>query len=237
MSRLPALPPAGRPAPAAAAPATPPAAKEAPASALVAGLRAAPRLRLLLGTGFAVTLTIMGFDVLAPVFTRDVLRGGEGLFGALIGLIGLGSVVSAAGLFWRKGSRDPWADLVLGLALLGAVPLAMTGAALLPAVEPARWLVMAGCLIGGLGNGLISVQAGTLLQTLAPAALLGRVSGLFQSMLIGGQLVAIVLTPLLVPGLLPAGAYLGLCGLALLALAAGTAILVARTATPAPELA
>jgi MFS family permease len=233
LSRLPALPPAGRPAPAAAAPAT----KEVPALALAAGLRAAPRLRLLLGTGFAVTLTIMGFDVLSPVFTRDVLRGGESLFGTLIGLIGLGSVVSAAGLFWRKGSRDPWADLVLGLALLGVVPLSMTGAALLPDSEPARWLVMAGCLVGGLGNGLISVQAGTLLQTLAPAGLLGRVSGLFQSMLIGGQLVAIVLTPLLVPLLMPAAAYLGLSGLALLALAGGTALLVARTAAPAPELA
>ncbi|HET7079376.1 MAG TPA: MFS transporter [Chloroflexia bacterium] len=233
LSRLPALPPAGRPVPAAAAPAT----KEVPALALAAGLRAAPRLRLLLGTGFAVTLTIMGFDVLSPVFTRDVLRGGESLFGTLIGLIGLGSVVSAAGLFWRKGSRDPWADLVLGLALLGVVPLSMTGAALLPDPAPARWLVMAGCLVGGLGNGLISVQAGTLLQTLAPAGLLGRVSGLFQSMLIGGQLVAIVLTPLLVPLLMPAAAYLGLSGLALLALAGGTALLVARTAAPAPELA
>ncbi len=243
LSRLPALPPAGRPAPAEAAPATTPAPKGAPegapngapALALAAVLRAAPRLRLLLGTGFAVTLTIMGFDVLCPVFTRDVLRGGESLFGTLIGLIGLGSVVAAAGLFWRKGARDPWPDMVLGLALLGAVPLSMAVAALLPDAGPARLVVMAGCLIGGLGNGLLNVQAGTLLQTLAPAAHLGRVSGLFQSMLIGGQLVAIVLTPLLVPLLLPAAAYLGLSGLALLALAAGTGILVARTAGHAEQ--
>jgi MFS family permease len=233
LTRLPALPPGGRPAPATAAPAAVP----APGPSLAAGLRAAPRLRLLLGTGFAVTLTIMGFDVLAPVYTRDVLRGGEALFGTLIGLIGLGSVTAAAGLFWRKGARDPWADLVRGLALLGAVPLALTGAALLPDAGLARLLVMAGCLVGGLGNGLLNVQAGTLLQTLAPAGLLGRVSGLFQSMLVGGQLVAIVLTPLLVPTLLPAAAYLGISGLALLALAGSTALLVARTATPAPELA
>jgi MFS family permease len=239
LSRLPSLPPGERPAPAEAAHATTPAPNGAPngapALALAAVLRAAPRLRLLLGTGFAVTLTIMGFDVLCPVFTRDVLHGGESLFGTLIGLIGLGSVVAAAGLFWRKGARDPWPDMVLGLALLGAVPLSMTVAALLPDAGPARLVVMAGCLIGGLGNGLLNVQAGTLLQTLAPAAHLGRVSGLFQSMLIGGQLVAIVLTPLLVPLLLPAAAYLGLSGLALLALAAGTGILVARTAGHAEQ--
>jgi MFS family permease len=243
LSRLPSLPPGERPAPAEAAHATTPAPKGAPEGApngapalsLAAVLRAAPRLRLLLGTGFAVTLTIMGFDVLCPVFTRDVLHGGESLFGTLIGLIGLGSVVAAAGLFWRKGARDPWPDMVLGLALLGAVPLSMTVAALLPDAGPARLVVMAGCLIGGLGNGLLNVQAGTLLQTLAPAAHLGRVSGLFQSMLIGGQLVAIVLTPLLVPLLLPAAAYLGLSGLALLALAAGTGILVARTARRAEQ--
>jgi hypothetical protein len=36
---------------------------------------------------------------------------------------------------------------------------------------------------------------------------------------------------------MPAAAYLGLSGLALLALAGGTALLVARTAAPAPELA
>jgi MFS family permease len=81
----------------------------------------------------------------------------------------------------------------------------------------------AGCLFGGIGSGLLNVQTGTLLQTLSPGPLLGRLAGALQSTLVAGQLVGLLLTPLLVPILLPMGAYFVVVTLvlALLALAIG----------------
>ena len=77
---------------------------------------------------------------------------------------------------------------------------------------------------GGVGNGLVVIQKGTLLQLLSPAGLLGRVSGFFQSTAVAGQLVGILVTPLLVPGLLPMGVYFGMTTAALVLVAVYTAM-------------
>jgi hypothetical protein len=55
---------------------------------------------------------------------------------------------------------------------------------------------------------------------LPPANLLGRVSGLFQSTAVAGQMVGILLTPLLVPSLLSIGLYFGIATLLLIGLVA-----------------
>jgi MFS family permease len=78
--------------------------------------------------------------------------------------------------------------------------------------------VLAACLIGGIGNGLVNVQTSTLLQLLAPTEVLGQVGGFFQSTAVAGQLLGAVLTPILVPLLLPMGTYFTLSTLALAAL-------------------
>ena len=226
LSRLPALPPAAQ-------------ATERPAAATGKAeantwraLRDSPRLMLLFALAFAVTFVIMGFDVLSSIFTRDVLRGSEEFFGILIGLIGVGTVVVSTGLMFQKGEQKPWRDAIAGLALLTSVPAFLALATLSADLMLAKSLAILGCLIGGLGNGLILVQSSTLLQLTAPPELLGRLGGLFQSTFVAGQMVSIFATPVLVPTILPMGTYFGIGALALILLALGTAFVLQNTRAP-----
>jgi hypothetical protein len=140
--------------------------------------------------------------------------------------------VAGAGLFLRRGTRDPWPDLLVALVLLGGIPAALMLASGLPDPTLARGIVIAGCLIGGMGNGILSVQVGTLLQISSPPALLGRMGGLFQSTIVAGQLVAIFVTPALVPAVLPFGLFFAGAAAAIALLALGAALTLRRTASP-----
>jgi MFS family permease len=95
----------------------------------------------------------------------------------------------------------------------------MALAAWLPDPRVGRILVISGALLGGIGNGFVTVQAGTLLQLYSPASVLGRMGGVFQSTAVAGQLIGIVITPLLVPGVLSMGLFFAISSLALLILA------------------
>jgi MFS family permease len=227
LSRLPALPPAARQ----------DAERPAAATAKIESntwrtLRESPRLLLLFALAFAVTFVLMGFDVLSSIFTRDVLKGGEEFFGILIGLIGVGTVVVSTGLMFQKGEQKPWRDAIVGLALLASVPAFLALATLSADLTLAKSLAIVGCLIGGLGNGLIIVQSSTLLQLTAPPELLGRFGGLFQSTFVAGQMMSIFATPFLVPMILPIGTYFGIGALALILLALGTAFVLQNTRNP-----
>jgi hypothetical protein len=58
-----------------------------------------------------------------------------------------------------------------------------------------------------------------LIQTLSPAAMLGRVSGLYQSTIISAQLIGTILTSAVVPGLIAVDAYFALVALLIMAVA------------------
>ncbi len=198
-------------------------------------LRSSPRLRLLFLSIFLAIVIIMGFDVLGSIYVRDVLLSDESLFGLLIGLVGFGSLLSAGWLMLRRRQRDPWHDLTWGLALLGAIPLIMAVGYWINDAQIATILVGAALLFGGLGNGLISVQVGTLLQLLSPPALLGRMGGIFQSTIAAGQLIAILTTPLFVPALLSMGHYFALSTAALVLLVLGLITTLRRSPAPSPD--
>ena len=168
---------------------------------LLGVLRACPGLRLLFALQFFSVLNIMGFDILCPVFTRDVLQGGASFFGA-------------------------WNDVVAALMLLGCIPASLTLATSFSDLGLARIIVALGCLLGGVGNGLLHVQVATLLQRLSPRELLGRVAGGFQSIAATGQLLALLAVPLVVPSLLSLGVYFGVTTALVLALTLGTALFV-----------
>ncbi|MGQ9676627.1 MAG: MFS transporter [Chloroflexota bacterium] len=193
---------------------------------LLGVLRACPGLRLLFALQFFSVLNIMGFDILYPVFTRDVLQGGASFFGACVGLIGLGTVAATMGLLALKGERSPWNDVVAALMLLGCIPASLTLATSFSDLGLARIIVALGCLLGGVGNGLLHVQVATLLQRLSPRELLGRVAGGFQSIAATGQLLALLAVPLVVPSLLSLGVYFGVTTALVLALTLGTALFV-----------
>jgi MFS family permease len=207
----------------------------APAGGLGSALRSQPRLALLYPVAFLVVMAIMGFDIMSTVVTRDVLGGDEALFGLLVGLVGLGTLVGSLWLGLRGGRRDPWRDVLAGMVLLALLLVSVTAATLASRVDVARWILAAGCLAGGLGSGIGSVQIMTLLQRLAPPEVLGRAGGALQSALVGGQLVAMGLVPLVVPAYLSPGTYALLCAGLILAVVAGAAVALRRMAERPPE--
>jgi MFS family permease len=177
-----------------------------------------PQLRLLFLSIFLGILVIVGFDILAPVYFRDLLQENESFFGLAIGLVGIGTILASLLLLLRKKNTNPWRDLTAGIALLSIIPLTLVLTLYLPNLNLARWTVMAACLIGGIGNGLVHVQISTLLQLHSPAAVLGQIGGAFQSVTVAGQLIGTVLVPLLVPVLISMGLYFLISGLGLLTL-------------------
>ncbi|MCB0256994.1 MAG: hypothetical protein KDI55_25020, partial [Anaerolineae bacterium] len=114
--------------------------------------------------------------------------------------------------------RNLWADVVAGLLLLTVLAAAVAIGAWVGNPVVATAVMAAGCLLAGLGMGIMHVQIATLIQLLTPAALLGRAGGMFQSVAVAGQITGILLTPLLVPGWLSVAQFFGLATLALLAL-------------------
>jgi MFS family permease len=217
LSRLPALPPHPVSMPAVSQPSAQ--GKNQPSEGVFSVLNSSAALRLLFLTIFLGITVIIGFDVLSSIFIRDILQGNEQLYGVLIGLVGLGTLASAALLMLRREAGSPWKDMIGGILLLTCVPGAMALAAWLPDPRVGRILVISGALLGGIGNGFVTVQAGTLLQLYSPASVLGRMGGVFQSTAVAGQLIGIVITPLLVPGVLSMGLFFAISSLALLILA------------------
>jgi MFS family permease len=221
LSRLPALPPHGR-------------FREnsAPGGSAQGGvwtaLRAGSGLRMLFFSVFLAITAIIGFDVLAPIYARDVLHSGESLYGLMISLVGFGTLAVTLLLMLRRSPGNPWRDVAAGLFLLALIPALMAAAAGMGDAGQARALTLAGAFLGGVGNGLLVVQSGTLLQLLSPAGLLGRIGGLYQSVTVAGQLVGIALTPLIVPGLLPISAYLAVMAAALMLVSGFVAAFVLR---------
>ena len=203
--------------------------KRVSSAGIFSTLKASPRLSLLFLLELLAVVIFIGFDVLAPIYIRDVMGGNASLFGSAIGLVGLGSLISTLVLMLRRHPQNPWRDVLAGLVLLGAIPVSMSlgvfwegGSAVIP-------LIAAGCLIGGVGNGLLNIQVATLLQLLSPAELLGRMGGVFQSAIGAGQLAGIMITPLIVPALLSLGEYFLAASLAVIILVLLTAIILMRT--------
>lgn len=179
-------------------------------------LQQLPALQLLMAATWMSITVIIGLDVLAPVYIREILSGNERLFGAMVSMIGAGTLTATLVLMLRSNQK-PWRDLIAGILLLTCIPTVMGIVIQLPDDAYRRWIVLGGCLVGGFGNGLIMVQSTTLLQTLSPAAFLGRMGGVYQGIAVSGQLAGMLLTPLLIPDIISMSGYfflsVGLLGL------------------------
>lgn len=178
-------------------------------------LKEIPHLRLLFISAFLMIISVMAFDILGSLFIRDILGLAENFFGLVIGAVGCGTVLTGFYLMARQEPINPWQDMKLGLLLLIFLPALLVGAGWLGQSAPASGLALAGAFVGGVGVGFLTIQSATLLQTLAPAHLLGTVAGYFQATLVGGQLVSIVGLPLVVPGLVSITFFFLLTALAL----------------------
>ncbi|NMB55159.1 MAG: MFS transporter [Leptolinea sp.] len=170
-------------------------------------LQGIPTLRLLFVGVFFTTFIIVGFDVLSSIYTRDFLHQGEKVYGFAISLVGIGSLGATAALMLRKKRSAPWKDIILGFVLLNVIPLTLVFSFHVGDLTMAMYLMMAACLIGGIGNSLAHVQIGTITQLVTPAPILGQVSGWLQMVMVSGQLIGMLLAPALVPGLVNMQTY------------------------------
>ena len=149
------------------------------------------RLRLVIALYSAQTVVTGAFGVLVVVTALDLLDQGESGVGLLNAASGVGGVVGALAAFALIGRKRLASDFGLGIVLWGA-PLALIGAWPNTAVA----LVALGVL--GLGNTLVDVAGLTLLQRTAPPAVIGRVFGVLEMVLVGTIGLGAALAPVLI---------------------------------------
>jgi len=151
------------------------------AEQLAAGARYAygflpSRCALLLLT--SASLTIGSYVALLPWFAREAFHGGSGTLGLLISAAGLGALTGMVYLALRSGIR--------GLFRLIGWTVAVAGAALcLFSFSSSLWLALPALYFVGLGLMLTAASSNTVLQSIVPDELRGRVASLYVMSFIG----------------------------------------------------
>lgn len=141
----------------------------------VARTRVMRALLLLLGL---VSLTTMPYVVLMPIFAAEVLHGGPKALGLLMGATGLGAVLGALTLASRRGVTD--LERWIAIACVGI------GASLaLFSLSRAFWLSWLLLVPAGFAMMIEMAGTNTLVQSMVPDALRGRVMAVLSMMFMG----------------------------------------------------
>jgi MFS family permease len=179
---------------------------------LVEGLsyaRHTPHVRAVLGLVAVLSLTAMPFTVLLPVFAGDVLHSGPHALGILMAATGIGALAGALRIAQRTTVRGLGKVIAQAGVIFGVSLLAFAASAVL-------WLSTLTLILVGYGMITVMAACNTLLQSLVPDNLRGRVMSLYTLFFLG-------VAPI---GSLLAGAWAASFG-APLAVAAGGAAAVA----------
>lgn len=171
-----------------------------------------PVLAVLLLLG-AVSLLGMPYAVLMPVFANEILGGGARTLGLLMGSSGIGALAAALALAQRRELKGLGRWVMLGSLGFGAALIAFAWS---------RTFALSAALLAFAGFAMMIQMAGsnTLVQTMTPDALRGRVMAVYSMMFMG-------MAPL---GALAAGAAAGLIGPAATVAAGGAICMVAGVA-------
>lgn len=149
------------------------------------------RLRVVMGL-LAAELLVNGLMmVLVVVLALRLVHLGDAGVGWLNSALGVGGVVGAAVAAALVGRRRLGGNLAVGLVLFGA-PLAAAAVW----TKPAAVLVLLG--VAGVGGTVADVAAMTLLQRAAPEAILARVFGVLETVILVTLGVGSLLAPLLI---------------------------------------
>jgi MFS family permease len=126
----------------------------------------------------ATSLTVNSYVALMPWFAREAFHGDSSMLGLLISSAGLGAVTGMLYLALRTGIR--------GLFRLIALTSSTAGAALLIfSLSSSLWLALPALYFVGLGLMLTAASTNTVLQTIVPDELRGRVAALYVMSFIG----------------------------------------------------
>ncbi|CAN5485937.1 MAG: MFS transporter [Chloroflexi bacterium] len=139
-------------------------------------VRDTPVVLLAIGVLGVVATVGLNFQVVIPVYARDVLRGDAATFGFLMAASGIGSLVSAISIAF--GQRPTLRLLVVGAAVIGVA---------LMLLSTTQWFLAAMLLMGLLGWGVIAMAAtaNTLIQLAVPDELRGRVMSVYTTVFAG----------------------------------------------------
>ncbi len=120
----------------------------------------------------------MPYNVLMPIFAKDILHGGPNLLGYLMSAGGIGSLLGGIYLASRK--------TVVGLGRILAAATGIFGISLiLFSVSRILWLSLLLMLIGGLGMLIHIAASNTILQTITEDDKRGRVMSFFTMAFMG----------------------------------------------------
>ncbi len=135
-------------------------------------------IRALLGLVGLASLVGMPYTVLMPVFADRILHGGARGLGILMGATGVGALLGALTLASREGVR--------GLGRLAAVAAAGFGATLI-LFAFSRWFLLSAIVLVPVGFFMMLQMAcsNTLIQSMVPDRLRGRVMALYSMMFMG----------------------------------------------------
>ncbi len=162
-------------------PARRPKSEASPLQQIAEGFRFAHRtrpIRQLLGLLGFVSLMGMPYTVLMPIFADRVVEGGPRALGLLMGASGAGALTGALLLAARRSMRGLSRWIALACALFGASLVAFSFSRNL-------WLSMALLYPAGLGMMIQMSASNTLVQTMSPNAMRGRVMALYSMMFMG----------------------------------------------------
>src|SRR5262245_1993678 len=169
-------------------------------------------LLVLLGV---ISIVAMPFSVLMPIFADSILHGGPSALGLLMGASGAGALAGAITLAPRRGVR--------GLGKWVAISTAGFGVSLI-AFSMSRGLWLSAVLLVPAGFSMMVQMAAsnTLVQTMSPDNLRGRVMSVYSMMFMGmapvGSLLAgAVAERLGAPATVAAGGVISIIGAAIFA--------------------
>ncbi|MGI4734132.1 MAG: MFS transporter [Janthinobacterium lividum] len=149
----------------------PPATKPNAAAQLAEGfayLRVTPAISTLLLLLGAISLLVLPYNTLLPVFAQRVFQGDAATFGYVNAFIGLGAVGGTAFLATRQPGTNLKRILLVNTILLGLALILFSCTGFLP-------LALALAVLAGFGTMSQTTIAFTLVQTAAAAAMRGRV--------------------------------------------------------------
>jgi MFS family permease len=148
-------------------------------------------LLLLLGV---VSLMGMPYSVLMPIFAEDILQGGAKGLGILMGSSGIGALIGAATLAGRQGVRGLGDWVVFACAGFGT-------SLILFSLSRNFWVSMVLLTPVGFSMMVQMASSNTLIQSMVPDRLRGRVMALYSMMFLGmapfGALLAGILAHLI----------------------------------------
>jgi MFS family permease len=151
-----------------------------------------PTIRLLLVLMALLSLLSTPYTVLMPVFAKDILHGGPSGLGLLMGAAGAGAVVGSIFLARQQGTDKLGRTMTFALVRFGV-------GLILFSFSRNFWFSLLLLPLVGSGFMVPMSAANTLLQTITPDHLRGRVMSLFLMMFMGtpplGSLMAGSLAP------------------------------------------